>query len=46
MPELALGVNGFAARDAKIEYEKRHGDGEDAIAEGGQAFDALSGNAV
>ena len=32
--------------DAEIENEKSHGDGEDAVAECGEAFDALSGNTV
>ena len=46
MPEIALGVDGFDGGDAEIEHEQSHGDGEDAVAEGGEAFDALSGNTV
>jgi len=45
-PEAALGVDGFGGRDAEIEHQERHGYGEDSVAEGGKALDALSGNAV
>ena len=44
--EIALRVYGFDGGDAEIEHEQGHGDGEDAVAEGGEAFDALSGNTV
>ena len=46
MPEIALGVNGFGGRDAEVEYEQGHGNGEDAVAKGSEALDALSGNTV
>ena len=46
MPEIALGTYGFAGGDAEIEYQQRHGDGKDSVAEGGEALDALPGNAV
>ena len=46
VPEIALGVDGFGGGDAKIEHEQGHGHGEDAVAEGGQAFDTFSCNAV
>jgi hypothetical protein len=39
-------ATGIIGPHAKIEYEQRHSHGEDAVAERGQAFDALSGNAV
>ena len=45
-PEIALGVDGFGGGDAEIEDEQGHGYGEDAVAEGGEAFNVLSCNAV
>jgi hypothetical protein len=45
-PEIVLGVNGFGGGDTEIEREQRHGHGENAVAESGEAFDALSGNTV
>ncbi len=44
--EIVFGVDGFGGGDAEVEDEQGHGDGEYAIAEGGDAFDALSCNAV
>src|SRR5271156_733669 len=44
--EVVLGVNGFGGGDAKVEDEQGHGHGEDSVAEGSDALDALSGNAV
>jgi hypothetical protein len=44
--EIVLGVDGFGGGDAEVEDEQRHGDGEDAVAEGGDAFHALTGNTV
>lgn len=41
VPEIVLGVDSLGGGDAQ-----GHGDGEEAVAEGGDAFDALSGNAV
>ena len=41
-----LGVNGGGGGYAEVEDEQGHGDGEEAVAEGGEAFDTLSGNAV
>lgn len=32
--------------DAKVEDKEGHGHGEDAVTEGGEAFDTLSGNTV
>src|ERR1700722_10742955 len=46
MPEIALGVYGFTRRHTQIEHQQRHGDGEDSVAEGCQAFHALPGNTV
>jgi hypothetical protein len=46
MPEIVLAVNGFGGWDAEIEHQQSHGDGEDAVTEGGQTLDTLSGNAV
>ncbi len=46
VPEIVLGVNRFASRDAQIEYEKRHGNGEDTVAEGGEASHTFSSNMV
>jgi len=34
------------AGDVQVEHEQGHGYGEDAIAEGGEAFDTLPGNTV
>jgi hypothetical protein len=46
VPEIVLGVDGFGGGDPQVEDEQGHGDGEEAVAEGGDAFDTLSGNAV
>jgi hypothetical protein len=39
-------VDGCGGGDAQVEDEQGHGDGEEAVTESGEAFDALSGNAV
>jgi hypothetical protein len=39
-------VDGFASGNVEIENEQSHGDGEDAVAKCGEAFDTLSGNTV
>src|ERR1700678_659157 len=44
--EVVPGVDGFGGGNAKVEDEQGHGAGEDSVAERGDAFDALSGNAV
>ncbi len=44
--KVVLGVDGFGGGDAKVENEQSHGDGEDTVAEGGDAFDVLTGNMV
>ena len=44
--EVMLGVYGFGRGDAEVEDEQGHGDGKDSVAESGDAFNALSGNAV
>lgn len=44
--EVVLGVDGLGGGNVEVEDEQRHGDGEDAVAEGGHAFDALSCNTV
>jgi hypothetical protein len=36
----------FTRGDMQIEYQQGHGDGKYSVAEGGQPFHALSGNAV
>lgn len=46
VPEIAFGVNGFTGWDVQVEHEQGHGHGEDAVAEGGEAFDTLPGNTV
>ncbi len=46
MPEIVFGMNGLSGGDPQVEHEKRHGNRENAVAEGCEAFDALSGNAV
>ena len=46
VPEIVLGMDGFGSGNAEVEHEQGHGDGEEAVTEGGEAFDALSGNAV
>jgi hypothetical protein len=44
--EIVLGVDGFGGGDAQVEDQQRHGDGEDAVAEGGDALHTLPCNAV
>lgn len=44
--EVVLRVDRGGGGDAKVEDQEGHGYGEDAVAEGGEAFDALTGNAV
>ena len=44
--EIVLGVDSFGGGDAKVEDEQGHGDGEDSVAEGGDAVDALSCNTI
>jgi len=44
--KIVLGVNRFGGGDAKVENEQGHGYGEDAVAERGDAIDALTGNTV
>ncbi len=39
-------VNGFAGRNAQIKHQKRHGDGEDSVAQSGETLHALAGNGV
>lgn len=46
LPEIALGVDSFGGRDPEIEHEQRHGYGEDAVAERGEALHAFSCNLV
>ena len=46
MAEVVLGVDSFGGGDAKVEHEQGHGNGEDSVAESGDAFDALACNAV
>jgi hypothetical protein len=41
--EVAFGVDRFGGGDAEVEDEQRHGHAEDAVAESGQALDALAG---
>lgn len=44
--EVVLGVDGLGGGDAEVENEQGHGDGEDAVAESGDALDVLTGNTV
>ncbi|HEX7158959.1 MAG TPA: hypothetical protein VF214_08100 [Edaphobacter sp.] len=44
--EVVLAVHGFGSGNFQVEHEQGHGDGEDAVAEGSEAFDALSGDLV
>ena len=44
--EVVFGVDGFGGGDTQVEDEQSHGHGEDAVAEGGDAFYALTGNTV
>lgn len=46
MAQVVLGVNGFGGGNVEVENQERHGDGEDAVTEGSNAIDALSGNTV
>ena len=39
-------MHGFGGRYFEVEHEQGHGDGEDTVAESGEAFDALSGDLV
>jgi len=45
-PEAALGVDGLAEWRVEIEDEEGHGDGEDSVAEGGEALEVLVGDPV
>jgi len=45
-PEIVFAVNGSGGGKAKVQNHQRHGDGENAVAERGQALDALTRNAV
>ncbi len=44
--EIVFGVDSSGGGDAKVEDEQGHGDGEDSVAEGGDAVDALSCNTI
>ena len=44
--EVVFGVDCFGGGDAEIEDKQGHGDGEDSVAEGGDAFHTLSCNTV
>ncbi len=44
--KVVLGVDSFGGGDTEVEDEEGHGDGEDAVAEGSDAVDILTGNAV
>lgn len=44
--EVAFGVDRFRGGDAEVEDEQRHGHAEDAVAESGQALEALAGDLV
>jgi hypothetical protein len=44
--EIGLRPNELLSRDVKVEEKQRHGDTEDAVANGGEAFHAGAGNAV
>lgn len=46
MPEIALGMNGFAGGHTQIENEQGHRYREDSVAQRCKAFYALSGNTV
>lgn len=46
MPQVALGVDRLAGRYTQVEHQQRHGDRENAVAQGRQALHALPGNAV
>ena len=39
-------MDGVAGEDVEIEHEESHGHGNDAVTQGGEALDALSGNTV
>ncbi len=41
-----LGVNSFGGGDAEVEDQERHSDGEDTVAEGGDALHTLTCNAI
>ena len=45
LKQVALGVNSFVRRKMEFEQKQRHGHGKDTVAERGQAFSALTGDA-
>src|SRR5579871_1739251 len=45
-PQVALAVDAFNGRHANVEDEKRHGKGEEPVAQSRQAFQALAGDPV
>src|SRR5579872_2726279 len=46
VPQVVLGMNRFRRRNAQIEHQQRHGNGENSVTQRGETFDALSGNTV
>lgn len=44
--KVVLGVNGFGGGDTQVEDQQRHGDGEDTVAEDGDALHTLTCNAI
>ena len=46
VPQIVLVVYGFQRGHAQIKRQQGHSEGEDAIAEGREALDALPGNLV
>ena len=41
VPQVAFTMDEFRRRRVEIEYQQRHGEGEDSIAERGQPFHAV-----
>jgi hypothetical protein len=46
VPQILLAVNSIGGGDAQVEHEERHGHGENAVAKGGEALDALAGDLI
>jgi len=45
-PEILLGVDKLACGGSQVKYRQRHCYSEDALAQSGKSFDALSGDLV
>ena len=46
MPKIALAMDGFNRGRAQIKHKQRHGDGKDAVTQGGKPLHALAGDPI